>query len=103
MTITAKFNSKCPICGKQIHAGSKVNWEPGQKAKCVSCTESAGTPAQSNNNTGLVITKHGLIYRAHYNGKFLDELDFTDTPQHFMREAVADWKKDLYKMIKKVS
>ena len=101
MTITAKFNSKCPICGKSILAGSKVNWEPGQKAKCTSCTES--TTQSNNSNTGLVITKNGLIYKAHYNGKFLDELDFTDTPQHFIREAVADWKKDLYKMIKKVS
>ena len=57
MTITAKFNSKCPICGKQIQAGSKVQWQPGQKATCINCTESAGTPAQSNTTTDNWLSK----------------------------------------------
>jgi len=37
MTITAKFNSTCPVCGKKIKAGEQVEWQKGQKAKHLHC------------------------------------------------------------------
>lgn len=39
MIIKAKFNSICPKCGGYINAGSKINWERGQKATHVTCPE----------------------------------------------------------------
>jgi len=37
MIIKAKFNSKCPVCGKEIQIGQEVSWNPGSKATCHSC------------------------------------------------------------------
>lgn len=39
MTITAKFNSTCPVCRGQILAGDPVEWEPGEKAVHVACVD----------------------------------------------------------------
>jgi hypothetical protein len=39
MTITAKFESRCPKCGELIIPGSKVNWERGRPASHVACPE----------------------------------------------------------------
>jgi hypothetical protein len=37
MNITAKFESRCPKCGKTIFAGSQVSWERGKPAAHVEC------------------------------------------------------------------
>ena len=37
MTITSKFNSKCPNCQGFIEAGEKVEWTPGSKATHIVC------------------------------------------------------------------
>ena len=38
MTITARFASTCPRCGKRITIGDQVEWQRGQKATHVSCS-----------------------------------------------------------------
>ena len=45
MTITAKFASKCPVCRKGIDAGSRVEWNRGEKARHLGCEQTA--PATS--------------------------------------------------------
>jgi len=44
-TITAKFASKCPLCGHQIQASTLVIWKPGEKARHVDC--GSATPTTS--------------------------------------------------------
>jgi len=41
MIIKAKFNSKCPVCGKEIQIGQEVSWNPGSKATCPECQNKA--------------------------------------------------------------
>lgn len=52
MTITAKFPGTCPTCGSPIHAGEKVEWAKGEKARHTSCPTAqtpAATPARPSN------------------------------------------------------
>jgi hypothetical protein len=37
MTITAKFTSRCPVCGGQIQPGDRVEWQRGEKARHLKC------------------------------------------------------------------
>jgi hypothetical protein len=37
MTITARFDSKCPTCSAWIHAGDRVEWTKGSKARHADC------------------------------------------------------------------
>lgn len=40
LIITAKFASKCPICGYKMELGSSVKWDPAQKkAWHIKCPE----------------------------------------------------------------
>jgi hypothetical protein len=38
MTITAKFQSTCPVCQEAIRKGEQVSWSKGQKAQHLGCT-----------------------------------------------------------------
>jgi hypothetical protein len=37
MKITAKFNSKCPVCKGRITRGTRVEWTKGSKARHLDC------------------------------------------------------------------
>jgi len=37
MTITARYQTRCPSCGLMIQVGDDIEWERGQKAAHVSC------------------------------------------------------------------
>jgi hypothetical protein len=51
MTITAKFASFCPTCGKTIKRGEKVEWTKGEKARHTTC--GAPTPAAPAPSRGV--------------------------------------------------
>ena len=42
MIISAKFNSRCTTCGKEIKVGNRVKWQPGKKG--VRCIHHTGAP-----------------------------------------------------------
>jgi len=45
MTITAKFASRCAICGEPITPGTTIEWAKGQPVRHTSCpTASDGLP-----------------------------------------------------------
>lgn len=41
MQITAKFSSICPCCNQPLEAGSKVEWQKGQRARHIACQPNA--------------------------------------------------------------
>jgi len=46
MTITAKYQSRCPCCGELILPGTHVEWVRGQKAKHPGCARKAASQGQ---------------------------------------------------------
>jgi hypothetical protein len=45
MTITAKFSSTCPRCQEPIAPGTRVEWNPGEKARHTDCSPVAAVAA----------------------------------------------------------
>ena len=37
MTITAKYASECPTCGRRIAAGEQIEWSKGKPARHAAC------------------------------------------------------------------
>ncbi len=52
MTINARFQSKCSVCGQPISVGQKVNWEPGKKATHVACGRPTASSKQPRISAG---------------------------------------------------
>ncbi len=47
--ITAKFNSRCPVCNEFINAGDQVEWTKGSKAKHPACVKGEQKIAHRSN------------------------------------------------------
>ena len=41
MTMTAKYNGKCRVCGKAIRAGEKIEWTKAGGARHLNCESSS--------------------------------------------------------------
>ncbi len=41
MTITAKFQSRCPCCDRVINPGETIRWNKGEKARHIICDETS--------------------------------------------------------------
>lgn len=64
MVITAKFSSTCPACNHSISAGTKVEWNKGQKARHADCTAAASPPASAPRNPGEASAKQLSFLRS---------------------------------------
>lgn len=59
MTITAKFASVCPSCGKPIKPGQQVEWERGQKARHTDCGAADAGAAVATGPRVITVTRVG--------------------------------------------
>lgn len=65
MTITARFDSKCPACSRWIHAGDSVEWTKGSKARHTDCEAASPEAQQARYADALaVIETNAKAYRA---------------------------------------
>ena len=87
MIIKAKFNSKCPVCGKEIQIGQEVSWNPGSKATCPECQNKA--PKTLPGKVKITKLKFGKLYK-----KIPLMFDSKELAQDFINNQLADhWYK----------
>jgi uncharacterized protein DUF6011 len=72
MTINARFESTCPLCGNRIAIGDQVNWERGQKATHLQCPprrihSAPSAPALEVEDQGVYVLPDGRIVKIQAN------------------------------------
>lgn len=47
MTITAKYEGTCEVCGKRILVGAQIEWQKGKKPRHTECAKTATEAAEA--------------------------------------------------------